>query len=327
MSESAWLITHSARRYEQLNAAVSANLKRTGGNALVPVSAMRSLLSATAANEIRRAQPEAGLDKILRGMGAQEARPIGDGEVLKLLAWRDPIELPPRPAPAAAAGSTARGAGKLDWHLADTGFGNAWQRLGGANAIDYGNVIVGQIDTGFTQHPALGWKQGSSQFVLTDRDRNFFYEELSPHPEIPSFVFGSPYSAEDPLTGAFGGHGTRTASVLAGHYEAENFFGAAPRVPDNDGQGFWHETAPRCQCCAPCRGLGSIGVMRGGSADRHFQGGTRSAARAQTSSGPRASRAGSLTGGRCADRPARGARGGGDLRRARGQSRRAPPVE
>jgi hypothetical protein len=231
MSESAWLITHSARRFERLNTALSASLTRTGGGPLVPVSAMRSILSATAANEIGRAHPEAGLDRILRGMGAQEARPIGDGEVVNLLAWRDPIELPPRAAPAAALDAAARAAGNLDWHLTETGFGKAWQHWGGANAIDYGNVIVGHIDTGFTQHPALGWKEGTSSFVLTDRDRNFFYEELFPHPEIPSFVFANPYSAEDPLTGAFGGHGTRTASVLAGHYEAENFFGAAPRVP------------------------------------------------------------------------------------------------
>jgi len=116
--------------------------------------------------------------------------------------------------------------------LTETGFGHAWQQHWGcAKDIDYGNLIVGHIDTGFTQHPALGWKQGASPFVHTDRDRNFFYDELFPNPETSTLVFANPLSAEDPLTGASGGHGTRTASVLAGYSEEERFFGSAPRVP------------------------------------------------------------------------------------------------
>lgn len=232
MSEPAWLLTHSARRYEAINAALSAELKRTGGSALVPVSAMRSILSATAANEIARANPEISLGKLVRRFGAQDARPIGDSEIQSLLAWRDPLELPPRPEPAVARAAAAPGGAPLDWHLEETGLGRAWQQhWGGPQHIDYGNIIVGHIDTGFTRHPALGWEGGSSGFVLTDRDRNFFYDELFPHPEIPSFVVADSFSAADPLTGLSGGHGTRTASVLAGFSEADSFYGAAPRVP------------------------------------------------------------------------------------------------
>lgn len=229
MSEAAWLITHSTRKSASVNAALSAQLTRTGGQALVPVSAMRSILSATAANELARAHPETTLDKYLRSLGAQDARPLGDAEIQRLMTWREPLELPPRPQTVATAAASASA---LDWHLEETGFGRAWQQhWGGPQGIDYGNVIVGHIDTGFTQHPCLGWQNGASPFVLTDRDRNFFYDELYPHPEVPTYVIADPLSAQDPLTGAFAGHGTRTASVLAGISLADNYFGAAPRVP------------------------------------------------------------------------------------------------
>jgi len=228
MSHPAYLVTHPRNGYAGLERSLSAKLKRTRGSALVPISMSRSVLPAVCANEIARAGPGSALAERLRKLGATGLRPLGSRELMELLAWREPAELPQRP----KAMNQKRVTASHDWHLGETGLDRAWTHWGGPGQISWGGVVVGHIDTGFTGHPCLGWQGGASPFVLTDRDRNFFYDELYPGPESGApHPDADPHSAEDPLTGAFAGHGTRTASVLAGYAPADNFFGAAPRVP------------------------------------------------------------------------------------------------
>ena len=124
----------------------------------------------------------------------------------------------------------------VDWHLARTRLCAAWERVGGRDAIDWGTVVVGQIDTGWVAHPALGWpsrhaRGPASPFVLTDRDWNYFAAETDPEPGAGPSAASPRDTARDPLTGPNGGHGTRTGTVLAGHDPAEGYYGAAPRVP------------------------------------------------------------------------------------------------
>jgi hypothetical protein len=137
-----------------------------------------------------------------------------------------------------------------DWHIVSGGFPQAWAALGGPGGIDWDGVQVGQIDTGYTEHPCLGWRKGRSASVRQQDGRNFFTAELQG--EQDPFVQGNhdPASALDPFSGANGGHGTRTASVLAGFDERaaakrlplkagdrsrrvtlHGYYGAAPKVP------------------------------------------------------------------------------------------------
>lgn len=121
----------------------------------------------------------------------------------------------------------------VDWHLARTRLSSAWALAGGRDTIDWGPVVVGQIDTGWVAHPALGWPAhaahaDSSAFLLTERDWSYFAAETDPEPGIAPMPRDT---ARDPLTGPNGGHDTRTGSVLAGHDPGSGYYGAAPRVP------------------------------------------------------------------------------------------------
>ncbi|MEW9899040.1 S8/S53 family peptidase [Chitinivorax sp. PXF-14] len=235
MSEPAYLIVHQKGAFQRLNAAFQPDGQRLGGNALYPLSAMRSVLPASAANELARREPGRPLlRRLQRTAGVVEARAVAPGELVELHQWREVLELPTRTAaaPAPAVAALVAAADTFDWHLDACQLPAAWALLGGVEHIDYGDVIVGHIDTGFTPHPCLGWQDGSSPWVLTDRDRNFYYAELYPTPHnIGTFTPRDPNSAEDPVTGPNGGHGTRTSSVLSGYAPDANYYGAAPRVP------------------------------------------------------------------------------------------------
>lgn len=83
--------------------------------------------------------------------------------------------------------------------------------------IDWADLLVAHIDTGYTRHPVFRFrKSGTSPFLLGELGKNF--KEYNADPEDPLDYSGHP------------GHGTRTCSVLCGNLPGR-FVGVAPSVP------------------------------------------------------------------------------------------------
>lgn len=89
--------------------------------------------------------------------------------------------------------------------------------------VAWGGLKVAHLDTGYSEHPALGFAAGASPWVKPELGRDFFDNRKSP---------------KDPLIATHwqpAGHGTRTASVLSADLAAADgtvvMRGLAPRVP------------------------------------------------------------------------------------------------
>lgn len=131
---------------------------------------------------------------------------------------------------------------KMDWQNIAADLPAAWGQLGDDGPDAYADIRVGHIDTGYTEHPALGWTTADGTWLLPALGKNYWKERL----ETPGLgeepmrwlnevsEFAGP---RDNLSGPFGGHGTRTSSILTGLYApadeplAYPFFGAAPGAP------------------------------------------------------------------------------------------------
>ena len=108
------------------------------------------------------------------------------------------------------------GPGPGQWYLDTIRARRAWSLLGASpDTLPWGDIKVGHIDTGITEHPVFFNAAGSS-WVRWDRGINF--KEPGRLPVDPLSYDGYP------------GHGTRTSSVLAGRAAAEPFSGVAPGV-------------------------------------------------------------------------------------------------
>ena len=240
MAYGTYVIHAASDKMDWIEKSIATAIDTTAGPPLGAVSPTRAILGPVYAEALARTAPEKTLEEIVRGFGAQWLEPITPDRVADLLSWREPMELRGGRAP-----RHRRHVDGYDWHLHASRLVQAWERVGQPGAIDWRDIIVGQIDTGYTEHPCLGWRNGVSAWVDTSRDRNFFSRELSSDPETGSWANRDPLSALDPLTGAHGGHGTRTGSVLSGFdvsAEAQaggpdggppmlGYFGAAPCVP------------------------------------------------------------------------------------------------
>jgi subtilisin family serine protease len=171
------------------------------------------------------------LSVALQPLGATTVVEVSDEQVETLLRARSVDELTIE----RAAAPPSLNHDETDWHLRTTRTPEAWALLAGNDfsSIDWSGVKVGQIDTGYRKHPALGWTGGVSSFVDTENDKNFFSDDT----RLPTF---SVDDALDPLLNrsSFDGHGTRTGSVLAGYVVRQQgagtvsgYFGVAPKVP------------------------------------------------------------------------------------------------
>lgn len=87
----------------------------------------------------------------------------------------------------------------------------------------WGNLKVAHLDTGYRRKPALGFASetgtGDSAWVKPSLGRDFY--DNKPDPKDP--LIATPWQP--------GGHGTRTASALAGEDTTVGFRGLAPRLP------------------------------------------------------------------------------------------------
>jgi subtilisin family serine protease len=248
MSIAGYQLTIDPKRFAKLNRELAAKLVDSGGEPLVPTSSSRAFMSLDVLKSLRGAMSGGEIDKTLSKYGAEWGDQVDDQLAVALLRTRDSSDLPPRepleqdPVPDPQSGEF------LDWHLVEANINGAWKLFGGRDRIDWGSVCVGHIDTGFTCHPALGFKKGSavSPWVDTVRDRNCFSKEIANAAagNSPPGTSVSTFDAQDTLGGMSGGHGPRTASLLSGFdtgaaarraaragMSYSGFFGAAPKVP------------------------------------------------------------------------------------------------
>lgn len=100
------------------------------------------------------------------------------------------------------------------WFLVKINAPRAWELFpGGLEEQAWRTIKVGHIDTGLTAHPAFGGGPGVSEHVFWHEGVN--YKE-SGFPIDPLGYPGNP------------GHGTKTASVIAGCDHVNGYFGVAP---------------------------------------------------------------------------------------------------
>jgi len=183
---------------------------------LTPVAPRKALLPETMLCSLTLEYGAAGMAAVLHKAGVTRERPVEEAEALDQLFARNLGAQPPRVAPAEAIPG---------WHLNEVMVEAAWDHWGGPLDIDWGNVKVGQVDTGYTQHPVFGFPNGN--WLDTAAGRTFF---------APSGGTGGegPGGGVDPLQDQMDGHGTRVASVICGFDPAapnSAYTGVAPRVP------------------------------------------------------------------------------------------------
>jgi lambda repressor-like predicted transcriptional regulator len=118
-------------------------------------------------------------------------------------------------------------AGPYDWHIGDDGIrvATAWrmfaERPEFQAQLPWSEVRVAHIDTGYTEHSALGWNQGSSDRVIPGDGRDLWDGAHDTDGPRDPFRTGSP------------GHGTRISGAISGFLKnavGGPHYGAAPGV-------------------------------------------------------------------------------------------------
>lgn len=168
--------------------------------------------------------PNIGVGPLFKVIGVESARPVSDTETIALLAGRDRDDLESRRIVKPA--STQAG---VDWHLSLTRVPQAWALLGGPDQIDWAGVRVGHIDTGYTEHPALGFP--AAPWVRTDLARSFVPDPVGEQGTVLAPELGN---GRDNLDGFNAGHGTRIGATISGFAPGAPggaFYGVAPKVP------------------------------------------------------------------------------------------------
>lgn len=183
---------------------------------LMALSPRSALLPATTVLALQRSYGARGAEGVLGAAGVRRHRLLDDADALDQLRQRDLATLPAR---------AARPAALRNWHLDEVNVRPAWQHFGGPLAIDWTGVKVGQVDTGYLPHAALGFP--AAPWVDQAAGRTFF---------APGEGSGGPGPGDgvDANEFRFDGHGTRVASVICGHDPAAPggpYLGIAPRVP------------------------------------------------------------------------------------------------
>lgn len=118
---------------------------------LTALGAKEALLAEPTWLALQRAYGRSERSSVLQQAGVLSSVPISQTETLRRLRDRDAASLPVR-----ASAPADRG-----WHLDEVNVRQAWaQHWGGPDAIDWSGVKVGQIDTGYTEHPVFGFGAG-----------------------------------------------------------------------------------------------------------------------------------------------------------------------
>ncbi|RZT94962.1 S8 family peptidase [Rivibacter subsaxonicus] len=193
---------------------------------LFAFSQHQAILRGTLLRALEIEYPSIPLLQLLAVCGVADLKPIGDEASATILAARDAIDLPARTGVAAAT-RAARAAVGLDWHLVQVRVPQAWQLLGGPDAIAWNGTKVGHIDTGYTGHPAFGFP---ATWLDTANAETFFpasdNADATPIAELGAGL--------DNGIGVSAGHGTKIGGTICGHDDSASggpFFGVAPKVP------------------------------------------------------------------------------------------------
>lgn len=190
---------------------------------LWPTGRTQAVLRAPILRAIEVDYPHIGTGPLLAVLGVARIDAIDDETSATIVALRDTAQLPAHAVIARPAGAA------FDWHLSQSRVPEAWALLGGPDAIVWGSVKVGQIDTGYTEHPAFGFPGAS----WIDQAQAMTF--VPPPPAGEASVFpNEPGAGRDSLEGLSGGHGTRIGATICGHAPGAAdgpFFGVAPKVP------------------------------------------------------------------------------------------------
>lgn len=116
--------------------------------------------------------------------------------------------------------------GPYDWQIDERGVNavEAWRMFASrpefSSSLPWAEIYVGHIDTGYTEHEALGWSEGSSPTVHPNKGYDFWEGSHGPDPR-------------DMWLPGFPGHGTRISAAIAGfgrNAPGHPFYGVAPGV-------------------------------------------------------------------------------------------------
>ncbi|HQS33660.1 MAG: hypothetical protein B7X59_10020 [Polaromonas sp. 39-63-203] len=223
MAYSNYLIESDALSFPAIQEAINRLLLDGLDVRLTPVSRNQALIRRHILDAI---SAQYGIDPFLylqsNGLRFDKAAAITDDDALALLAHRAASELDARPDLVVAP------VGGVQWHLANINVPHAWALMGGPDRIAWA-CKVGQIDTGYLRHPALGYVGGASSWLLEAECRNFYSPNSNSSNEP-----GGP-SGEDPRSGPNWGHGMRIGATISGWHPGgdtgSTFYGCAPRVP------------------------------------------------------------------------------------------------
>lgn len=216
MSPSFYLLTVASEKVATVERVLSRLLKHCAGGPLTPLRANEYVLSRPALLEIRRGRTEAETLKVLRRVpGVEAVRRIRGDEVAEYLRTRTNLA----PEKGFTRAQPAWAAGDYAWNLKAVRLPQAWEaHQAKPDAQPLAEIKVGHIDTGYTEHPALGpWRNHFSPIVRADLGINYLDDEQS-SPMDPMPPAGNP------------GHGTRTMSMLTGSNTQAGFYGATPGV-------------------------------------------------------------------------------------------------
>jgi lambda repressor-like predicted transcriptional regulator len=117
--------------------------------------------------------------------------------------------------------------GPYDWQIDERGVNAvaAWRMFAAkpefANALPWANIRIGHVDTGYSEHAALGWQGGASHTVQPHLGQDFWEGDHDSD------------GPRDPFLPGFPGHGTRISAAIAGFYPqavSGPFYGVAPGV-------------------------------------------------------------------------------------------------
>lgn len=188
---------------------------------LTQVSPNQVILAGPHARALRDAYSNAGASAILQQAGVVKTTPLSAADAVAVLRTRDSQATSPPLDFATRAGLPS------DWHLDKTGTRLGWQTVAGApDAIDWMDVRVGHVDTGYSRHPAFGFEL--APWIDVAAAETYFV----PHSEGPVDPPPEPGKGVDPLIGGLNrGHGTRSGSTIVGRVTGDSYYGVAPGCP------------------------------------------------------------------------------------------------